>query len=185
MESAIKGRIMDFLKMSNEEYTMVCTANKTSAFKILAESCPFHCNKRLLTVYDHESEAVQLMVESEKMRGATVASAEFCWPSMKIHSEKLEKMVSKREKNRGLFVFPPESQMTGARYPYQWMSLAQEHSWHVVLDACSLGLKDMDTLGPVLSRCEAQRLRRTRSARRGDRLTLMRSIFFSFCMDVL
>lgn len=37
--------------------------------------------------------------------------------------------------------------MTGSRYPYQWMGLAQENSWHVVLDACSFGPKEMNTLG--------------------------------------
>lgn len=147
LESAIRRRIMEFLKLSDDEYTMICTADTTSAFKLLAETYPFHCNKNLLPVYDHESEAVRSMVESAKKRGARVTSAEFCWPSMKIHSEKLEKIVRKKNKNRGLFVFPPQSQVTGRRYPYQWMSLAKAYGWHVMLDACSLGPKDMHTLG--------------------------------------
>ncbi|ONK67000.1 uncharacterized protein A4U43_C06F14420 [Asparagus officinalis] len=37
--------------------------------------------------------------------------------------------------------------MTGARYPYLWMRMAQESGWHVLLDACALGPKDLDTLG--------------------------------------
>ncbi|ONK56723.1 uncharacterized protein A4U43_C10F12090 [Asparagus officinalis] len=147
LESAINRRVMDFLKISDEEYTMVCTANKTSSFRILAESYPFQSNKKLLTVYDHESEAVRTMVEIAKRRGARDASAEFCWPSMKIHSGKLKQIVSTRNQKGGLFVFSPQSQMTGTKYAYQWMSLAQKNGWHVVLDACSLGPKDMNTLG--------------------------------------
>ncbi|KAF2297650.1 hypothetical protein GH714_001930 [Hevea brasiliensis] len=40
-----------------------------------------------------------------------------------------------------------QSRMTGARYSYFWMSMAQENGWHVLLDATALGPKDMETLG--------------------------------------
>ncbi|KAG1360666.1 molybdenum cofactor sulfurase 3-like [Cocos nucifera] len=148
LESAIRRRIMDVLNISDEEYSMVCTANRTTAFRLLAESYPFHSNKRLLTVYDYESEAVGAMAESAQKKGAKLMSASFTWPSLRIHSARLRKKVSKRKKKRrGLFVFPLQSRMTGARYPYLWMAMAQENGWHVVLDACALGPKDMDTLG--------------------------------------
>ncbi|OMO85971.1 hypothetical protein CCACVL1_09893 [Corchorus capsularis] len=42
--------------------------------------------------------------------------------------------------------------MTGARYPYLWMSIAQENGWHVLIDACALGPKDMDSFGLSLFR---------------------------------
>ncbi|MCL7048835.1 hypothetical protein MKW94_014559 [Papaver nudicaule] len=89
------------------------------------------------------------MIEKSKKRGARVMQAEFIWPRMRLHSTKLRKLlVSRRKKKqRGLFVFPLQSRMTGARYSYQWMNIAQENGWHVVLDACALGPKDMDTLG--------------------------------------
>lgn len=149
LESAIRKRITNVLNISDEEYSMVCTANRSTAFRLLAESYPFHTNKRLLTVYDYESEAVSALAESAQKKGAKVISASFTWPSLRIHSARLRKKVSKKrkKKRRGLFVFPLQSRMTGARYPYLWMALAQENGWHVVLDACALGPKDMDTLG--------------------------------------
>ena len=42
--------------------------------------------------------------------------------------------------------------MTGAKYSYQWITLAQQNNWHVLLDAGSLGPKDMDSLGLSLFR---------------------------------
>ncbi|KAJ0967069.1 hypothetical protein J5N97_023986 [Dioscorea zingiberensis] len=148
MESSIRKRIMRFLNIDEDEYSMVCTANRTSAFKLLAEYYPFQTNRRLLTVYDYESEAVNAMAESAQKKGAKVASACFSWPSLRINTGKLKKLVIKKKKMKhGLMVFPLQSRMTGARYPYLWMSLAQQNGWHVVLDACSLGPKDMDTLG--------------------------------------
>lgn len=150
IESRIRKRIMAFMNVSETDYTMVFTANQSSAFKLLAESYSFHSDTDLLTVYDHENEAVELMLESARKRGARNRSAEFSYPKMRIRSEKLRKMIvgSKRNRRRrGLFVFPLQSRITGAQYSYSWMGMAQENGWHVLLDASALRPKDMDTLG--------------------------------------
>ncbi|MQL98956.1 hypothetical protein Taro_031680 [Colocasia esculenta] len=148
-ETEIRKRIMRFLNILEDDYAMVCTANKTSSFKLLAESYPFQTNRRLLTVYDCENEAVSVMAESSQKRGAKVMSANFSWPSLRIHSTKMNEMIisKRKKKKKGLFVFPLQSSVTGARYSYLWMRLAQENGWHVLLDACALGPKDLDTLG--------------------------------------
>ncbi|KAI3422764.1 uncharacterized protein J3R85_011857 [Psidium guajava] len=150
IESRIRKRIMAFMNVSETDYAMFFTANQSSAFKLLAESYPFHSGADLLTVYDHENEAVELMLESARKRGAHTRSAEFSYPRMRVRSEKLRKMiiVSKRNRRRrGLLVFPLQSRITGAQYSYSWMGMAQEKGWHVLLDASALRPKDMDTLG--------------------------------------
>ncbi|XP_042497317.1 uncharacterized protein LOC122076091 [Macadamia integrifolia] len=154
LESRMRKRIMDFLSISETDYHMVFTASGESAFKLLAESYPFQSNKSLLTVYDHNNEAVQDMIDSSQKRGAQVMSAKFSWPSLHIHTDNLTKLVvsKKKKKKRGLFVFPLQSMMTGRRYSYLWMSLAQENGWHVLLDACAVGPKDMDSFGLSLFR---------------------------------
>ncbi|KDP25524.1 hypothetical protein JCGZ_20680 [Jatropha curcas] len=148
LENKIRKRIMSFMNISEDDYTMVFTANQSSAFKLLADYYPFQSHKNLLTVYDHESEAVKLMIESSKKKGAQVMSAEFLWPTLRIQSGKLQKKIaSKKKTKKGLFVFPLQSRMTGNRYSYFWMGMAQENGWNVLLDACALGPKDMETLG--------------------------------------
>ncbi|KAE8682344.1 small nuclear ribonucleoprotein [Hibiscus syriacus] len=159
LESAIRTRIMSSLNVQENEYSMVFTANKTSAFKLVAESYPFQSNGNLLSVYDYESEAIEAMLNSSEKKGARVMSAEFSWPRLRIQSSKLRNMlVSKKKKQHqmkkrsGLFVFPLHSRMTGARYPYLWMTIAEENGWHVLIDACALGPKDMDSFGLSLFR---------------------------------
>ncbi|XP_022888325.1 uncharacterized protein LOC111403902 [Olea europaea var. sylvestris] len=150
LESAIKKRIMDFLKISQNDYSMVFTANRSSAFKLVAESYPFQSSRKLLTVYDHENEALETMINTSEKRGASVMEAEFKWPRLRIHSAKLKKMIVRKkqqQKHRGLFVFPLQSRITGTNYYYQWMIMAQENGWHVLLDACALRPKDMDSFG--------------------------------------
>lgn len=150
IESAIRSRIMSFLNLSREDYAVLLTANRTSAFKLLAEAYPFRTNKRLLTVYDYESQTVSAVAESAHKRGAKVMPAEFSWPGLRIRSARLKRALEgkkKKKKRKGLFVFPLQSRMTGARYPYLWMRMAHDNGWDVVLDACALGPKDLDTLG--------------------------------------
>ncbi|WCJ26147.1 Pyridoxal phosphate (PLP)-dependent transferases superfamily protein [Euphorbia peplus] len=148
LENKFQKRIMAFMNVSENEYTMIFTSNQASAFKIVAEAYPFRSHRNVLTVYDYENEAVRSMIGSCKKRGAKASSAEFIWPGMRIQARKLQKKIERKRKNRGgLFVFPLQSRVTGARYSYSWMKIAEENGWHVLLDATSLGSKDMETLG--------------------------------------
>ncbi|XP_051119255.1 uncharacterized protein LOC127243328 [Andrographis paniculata] len=157
VEHDIKIRIMDYLNIPENEYGLVFTVSRGSAFKLLAESYPFHTNKRLLTMFDHESQSVNWMAQSARGKGAKVQSAWFKWPTLKLCSTDLRKQISNKKRRKkdaatGLFVFPVQSRVTGAKYSYQWMALAQQNNWHVLLDAGALGPKDMDSLGLSLFR---------------------------------
>ncbi|KAK3231496.1 hypothetical protein Dsin_003377 [Dipteronia sinensis] len=156
-EHDIKTRIMEYLNIPENEYGLVFTVSRGSAFKLLAESYPFETNKRLLTMFDHESQSVNWMAQSAKEKGAKVYSSWFKYPSLKLCSRELRKQISYKKKKKkgcanGLFVFPVQSRVSGAKYSYQWMALAQQNNWHVLLDAGALGPKDMDSLGLSLFR---------------------------------
>ncbi|XP_023534022.1 molybdenum cofactor sulfurase-like [Cucurbita pepo subsp. pepo] len=158
-ESRIRSRIMRFMNLSEDDYSMVFTANQSSAFKLLADTYPFQYNRNLVTVYDHKSEAVELMVESSKKKGARISSAEFLWPNLTLATGKLRRLIvnkrkKKRKTKRGLFVFPLQSRLTGTPYSYQWLNIARENDWDVCLDTCALGAKDMETLGLSLFKPE-------------------------------
>ncbi|CAA3031412.1 Molybdenum cofactor sulfurase [Olea europaea subsp. europaea] len=157
VEHDMKTRIMDYLNIPENEYGLVFTVSRGSAFKLLAESYPFHTNKKLLTMFDHESQSVNWMAQSAREKGAKVHSAWFKWPTLKLCSTDLRKQISNKKRRKkdsaaGLFVFPVQSRVTGAKYSYQWMALAQQNNWHVLLDAGALGPKDMDSLGLSLFR---------------------------------
>nr|GMD01010.1 molybdenum cofactor sulfurase [Ipomoea batatas] len=156
VEHDIKSRIMDYLNIPENEYGLVFTVSRGSAFKLLAESYPFHTNKKLLSMFDHESQSVSWMAQCAREKGAKVYSAWFKWPTLKLCSTDLRKQISNKKRKKdsatGLFVFPVQSRVTGAKYSYQWMALAQQNNWHVLLDAGALGPKDMDSLGLSLFR---------------------------------
>ncbi|XP_024396536.1 uncharacterized protein [Physcomitrium patens] len=159
VEAYMKKRIMNYMNLSDSDYSMVFTASRVTAYKLLAESYPFHVNNRLLTVYDYESDAVSSMVETAKENRAKTLNASFKWPNLKVAAADLKyKLQDKKKKKdqtaKGLFVFPVQSRVTGAKYSYQWMSHAQANKWHVLLDASALAPKDMDSLALSLFRPE-------------------------------
>ncbi|XP_039061662.1 uncharacterized protein LOC120205976 [Hibiscus syriacus] len=105
-------------------------------------------NKKLLTMFDHESQSVIWMAQCAKEKGAKVYNAWFKWPSLKLCSRELRKQISNKKKRKkghanGLFVFSVQSRVTGAKYSYQWMALAQQNHWHTLLDAGSLEIFDV------------------------------------------
>ncbi|XP_057542242.1 uncharacterized protein LOC130820755 [Amaranthus tricolor] len=157
VEHDIKTRIMDYLNIPDNEYGIVFTVSRGSAFKLLAEAYPFHTNKKLLTMFDHDSQSMNWMSQAAKEKGAKLVSAWFKWPTLKPCSADLRKQILNKKKRKkdsaaGLFVFPVQSRVTGSKYSYQWMALAQQNNWHVLLDAGALGPKDMDSLGLSLFR---------------------------------
>lgn len=93
VESMTRKRITRFMNLSEEDYVMVFASNQSSAFRIVADSYPFRSCGNLLTVYDHESEAVDSMIKVSRKRGAKVRSAEFSWPNLRIRSAKLRNML--------------------------------------------------------------------------------------------
>ncbi|PKA65913.1 Molybdenum cofactor sulfurase [Apostasia shenzhenica] len=156
-EHDIKTRIMDYLNIPEHEYGLVFTVSRGSAFRLLAESYPFQTNKKLLTMFDHESQSVIWMAQRAREKGAKVYNASFKWPTLKLCNSELRKRISSKKRRKrdsavGLFVFPVQSRVSGVKYSYQWMALAQQNNWHVLLDAGSLGPKDMDSLGLSLFR---------------------------------
>ncbi|XP_076913646.1 uncharacterized protein LOC143572343 [Bidens hawaiensis] len=158
-ETMLKERIFRFMNISSDEYSLVFTANQMLACKVLADAYPFQTNRNLLTVYDHENEGVEAMIESCRRRSGRAEPAGFSWPNMRIMSKRLRKLImsknkNKKKKKRGLFVFPLQSRVTGSRYSYYWMGLAQENGWDVCLDASAFGAKDMETLGLSLLRSD-------------------------------
>ncbi|KAL5705030.1 molybdenum cofactor sulfurtransferase [Ranunculus cassubicifolius] len=156
VENDIKSRIMDYLNIPENEYGLVFTVSRGSAFKLLAESYPFQTNKKLLTMFDHDSQSVNFMTQRAKEKGAKCYNASFKWPTLKLCTTELRKKICTKKRRKdsasGLFVFPVQSRVTGAKYSYQWMALAQQNNWHILLDAGSLGPKDMDSLGLSLFR---------------------------------
>lgn len=102
-EMTVRRRVLRYMNLDENEYAIVFTANKLSAFKLLGESYPFHISSKLLLGYDHRCETQDALAECAKSKGATVVSANLAWPSLKLDKADVrKKLVLKRKaKSKG------------------------------------------------------------------------------------
>ncbi|KAG0575438.1 hypothetical protein M758_5G004800 [Ceratodon purpureus] len=97
-EMMVRRRVLRYMNIDENEYAIVFTANKLSAFKLLGESYPFHISSKLLLGYDHRCEDQDALAECAKSKGATVLSANLAWPSLKLDKADVrKKLVLKRK----------------------------------------------------------------------------------------
>lgn len=110
--------------------------------------CSAELKKELMTGSGKKIKAKSKKQDTYQMSGPSSRLSVASW----LDRVSLQQQHHKKEKKKGLFVFPVQSRVSGAKYSYQWMSLAQQNHWHVLLDASALGPKDMDSLGLSLFR---------------------------------
>jgi selenocysteine lyase/cysteine desulfurase len=100
-EVMVRRRVLRYMNIDENEYAIVFTANKLSAFKLLGESYPFHISSKLLLGYDHRCESQDALAECARSKGATVLSANLAWPSLKLDKADVrKKLVLKRKAGR-------------------------------------------------------------------------------------
>jgi hypothetical protein len=100
VENDIKERILEYLNVPASEYALVFTMSRGSAFQLLAECYPFEINRRLLTMFDHESQSVNWIAQSARAKGAKTRTAWFRWPTLKLCSTELQKQIVGKRKGR-------------------------------------------------------------------------------------
>ncbi|XP_024398630.1 uncharacterized protein [Physcomitrium patens] len=176
-EIMVRRRVLRYMNIDENEYAIVFTANKLSAFKLLGESYPFHVSSKLLLGYDHCCESQDALIECAKSKGATVMNANLTWPSLKLDKADVKKKLHLKRKavkskgwgfhtghggteggdfspnqpmpmdTQGMMAYPVISCGSGAKNSLQWIREAGQNGWHVLLDVSGLGAKAMDTLG--------------------------------------
>lgn len=97
-EMMVRRRVLRYMNIDENEYAIVFTANKLSAFKLLGESYPFHLSSKLLLGYDHRDESQDALAECAKSKGATVMTANLTWPSLKLNKADVKKKLLPKAK---------------------------------------------------------------------------------------
>ncbi len=129
--------ILRFFKADPNEYIAIFTANASGALKIVGESYPFDANSRYLLTFDNHN-SVNGIREFAHARGANVTYIPVALPDMRVDESFLTEQLTRRRKNGcHLFAFPAQSNFSGVQHPLEWIELAHEHGWDVLLDAAA------------------------------------------------
>jgi selenocysteine lyase/cysteine desulfurase len=120
-----------------QDYTVVFTANASGALRLVGEAYPFGSDSRLLLTADNHN-SVNGIREFARAKGAPVTyvpivAADLRLDPTALHAA-LERLVPG---SNSLFAYPAQSNLSGVQHPLEWIGLAKEHGWDVLLDAAA------------------------------------------------
>ncbi|KHN97128.1 cysteine desulfurase [Metarhizium album ARSEF 1941] len=150
-----RRRVLLHLNASPEDYHVIFTPNATGAAKLVGESYPFLKTSRLvLTADNHNSlnglreyarragakmryipmRPKDLRIDTEAVAAALAPPR--AWPWRRGQQQR-QRQRQPSSRQRGLFVYPAQSNFSGVRHPLSWIKLAQDGGYDVLLDAAA------------------------------------------------
>lgn len=131
-----RKKVLNFFN-AEENYYCVFTSNASAALQIIGECYPFDAQSRfLLTADNHNS--VNGIREYCKAKKGTVKYSLLNYEDLHINKQVLEKELNDSDYfSNKLFAFPAQSNVSGVKHDLNWIKIAQENGWDVLLDAAA------------------------------------------------
>lgn len=132
-----RDSVLEFFNADPDEYVVVFTANATQALKLVGEAYPFAADGEYLLTFDNHN-SVNGIREFARARHCAVTYVPVVLPDMRVDGDELTALLARgRRGGRRLFAYPAQSNFSGVQHPLDWIPLAQEYGWDVLLDAAA------------------------------------------------
>jgi selenocysteine lyase/cysteine desulfurase len=129
--------VLQYFNASPDEYMVIFTQNSTGALKLIGESYPFGTDSTFLLTFDNHN-SVNGIREFARSKGATVTYIPVLLPDLRAAASLLmQALETARPGQNNLFAYPAQSNFTGVQHPLEWIDLAHNKGWDVLLDAAS------------------------------------------------
>jgi len=129
--------VLRYFNASPDDYTVVFTQNATGALKLLGESYPFSAGSRYALTFDNHN-SVNGIREFAVAKGAEVTYIPLSRPDLRVQDAALETALGRVDAAIPcLFAYPGQSNFSGVKHPLEWVPLAQDRGWDVLLDAAA------------------------------------------------
>ncbi len=141
-----RAKVLSFFN-ATEDYFCVFTANASAALKIVGECYPFNENSALALFADNHN-SVNGLREFCKNKKSNYQYCPMHYDNLRIDELKLKEILSANSNAKDkLLAFPAQSNVSGVKHDLNWIKIAQDLGWDVLLDAaafvptCTLDLK--------------------------------------------
>lgn len=135
VESA-RAAVLDFFHADSSEYVVIFTSNASGALKHVGESYPFSKGSQYLLTYDNHN-SVNGIREYALAKGAEVTYIPVMPPEMRVDEERLLSSLKSKGSGNHLFAFPAQSNFSAVQHPLEWVKIAHDLGWDVLLDAAA------------------------------------------------
>lgn len=132
---ASRKKVLEYFNA--EDYVCVFTQNASAALKIVGECYPFDADSRFVLLSDNHN-SVNGIREFCRKRGGTVQYAPVQYEDLQINHEILEQTLNENAGGENnLFAFPAQSNVSGVKHSLDWIKIAQDKGYDVLLDAAA------------------------------------------------
>ena len=140
----LRMSVLDFFNADPDEYVAIFTANATGAIKLVGEAYPFAPGDRYLLTFDNHN-SVNGIREFARSKGAEVTYVPVVPPELRLDEAGLLRQLEAETPGGAgngsgqhkLFAYPAQSNMSGVQHPLEWIDVAHENGWDVMLDAAA------------------------------------------------
>ena len=129
--------ILTFFNADPQEYVCIITNNASGALKLVGESYPFSANSHYLLTYDNHN-SVNGIREFARAKGAQINYIPVLLPDLQMDQQELScQLKNNSPDTHSLFAYPAQSNFSGVQHSLEWIQVAQEAGWDVLLDAAA------------------------------------------------
>jgi selenocysteine lyase/cysteine desulfurase len=130
--------VLEHLGASPDEYAVIFTHNASSACRLVGEAYAFGTGSRFVLTSDNHN-SVNGIREFARTRGACTEYISL-QSDLRVDDDAVREAlrpIGGERRPAGLFAFPAQSNFSGVQHPLNWIDLAHERGYDVLLDAAA------------------------------------------------
>ncbi len=132
-----RDAVLKFFNADPQEYICIFTNNASGSLKLVGESYPFTQQSHYLLTYDNHN-SVNGIREFARAKGAKINYIPVLLPDLQMDLEELRCQLKQKDPGaNSLFAFPAQSNFSGVQHSLDWIEIAKESGWDVLLDAAA------------------------------------------------
>jgi len=130
MVERARSAVLRYFHAPDSEYACIFTPNASGAIRLVGEAYPF--DRFLATADNHNS--VNGLREFARAKRAATAYVPVQAPDLRV-----ARLVDHLDEAKGpsLFAYPAQSNFSGVKHPLEWIDVAHERGWEVLLDCAA------------------------------------------------
>ena len=132
-----RGYVLEYFNADPHEYEAIFTPNASGALKLVGEAYPFGPGGQYLLTFDNHN-SVNGIREFARSKGAQFSYVPITPPELRVdEAQLLQRLRQARSKQANLFAYPAQSNVSGVQHPLEWIELAHEQGWDVLVDCAA------------------------------------------------
>jgi molybdenum cofactor sulfurtransferase len=128
--------VLRYFNAPEDEYACIFTPNATGALRLVGEAYPFGPRDCFLATFDNHN-SVNGIREFARAKGARTAYVPLEAPDLRVAEGLLERYLDDAAPGHNLFAYPAQSNFSGVKHPLEWIQLARDRGWDVIVDSAA------------------------------------------------